>query len=136
MIRKRKTGGSRGAVEHRPTTHDERATRILSVVRRIPRGCVSTYGTVAEQAGLPRCARLVGAVLSQRGEDAPWQRVVNASGRLSFALGSDSYRRQRAYLEEEGVVFRGEKIDLQRFGWPQRDRLDDAVWGAVLQERD
>ncbi len=36
---------------------------ILRAVQAIPAGHVQTYGQVAEAAGLPRRARLVGAVL-------------------------------------------------------------------------
>jgi methylated-DNA-protein-cysteine methyltransferase-like protein len=105
--------------------------RILDAVRRIPRGHVCTYGDVAEVAGLPRRARLVGTVLRQtpatRG--LPWFRVINAGGRISFPAGSDAYRRQRAHLETEGVVFLRGRVDLQRYGWPSRgERLDELLW--------
>jgi methylated-DNA-protein-cysteine methyltransferase related protein len=105
--------------------------RILDAVRRIPRGHVCTYGDVAEVAGLPRRARLVGTVLRQtpaiRG--LPWFRVINAGGRISFPQGSDAYRRQRAHLEGEGVVFLGGRVDLRRYGWPPHgERLDELLW--------
>ena len=59
--------------------------RIHAVVRRIPRGRVATYGQVAELAGLPGQARLVGyAMAALPAESAiPWHRVINAAGRVS-----------------------------------------------------
>jgi methylated-DNA-protein-cysteine methyltransferase-like protein len=105
--------------------------RILAAVRRIPRGKVCTYGDVADVAGLPRRARLVGTVLRQTpaSRDLPWFRVINAGGRISFPAGSDAYLRQRRKLEAEGVVFIGGRIDLKRHGWPPReDRLDELLW--------
>jgi methylated-DNA-protein-cysteine methyltransferase related protein len=105
--------------------------RVLEAVRRIPRGRVSTYGNVAEVAGLPRRARLVGTVLRQTpaGRRLPWFRVINAGGRISFPQGSDAYQRQRAHLEAEGIVFVGQRIDLARYGWPPRDLvLDELLW--------
>ena len=39
-------------------------------------------------------------------EEVPWWRIVRADG--SLAKG----RRQRVLLEEEGVPFRGERVDL------------------------
>ncbi len=105
--------------------------RILAAVRRIPRGKVCTYGDVAEVAGLPRRARLVGTVLRQTpaSRDLPWFRVINASGRISFPAGSDAYLRQRRKLEAEGIVFIGGRIDLKRHGWPPRDeQLDELLW--------
>jgi len=104
---------------------------ILAAVRRIPRGKVCTYGNVAEVAGLPRRARLVGTVLRQTpaGRGLPWYRVINAGGRISFPVGSDAYARQRHKLEAEGVVFVGGRVDLRRYGWPQHEeRLDELLW--------
>src|SRR6185295_17906270 len=104
---------------------------ILAAVRRIPRGRVCTYGNVAEVAGLPRRARLVGTVLRQMpaGRGLPWYRVINAGGRISFPVGSDAYARQRRKLEAEGVVFAGGRVDLRRYGWPARDeQLDELLW--------
>ena len=104
--------------------------RVLAAVRRIPRGKVCTYGNVAEVAGLPRRARLVGTVLRQTsGRGLPWYRVINAGGRISFPTGSDAYQRQRHKLEAEGVVFVGGRVDLRRYGWPSRDQqLDELLW--------
>lgn len=102
-----------------------RRGRILAVVARIPRGRVASYGQVAALAGLPRHAREVGRVLSQLGEGAkvPWQRVVNAAGRVSQRglFGDEGH--QRRVLESEGVVFdhRG-RIDFERFGWDPDER--------------
>jgi len=103
---------------------------ILAAVRRIPRGKVCTYGDVAEVAGLPRRARLVGTVLRQTsGRGLPWYRVINAGGRISFPVGSEAYARQRHKLEAEGVVFAGGRVDLRRYGWPARDeQLDELLW--------
>jgi methylated-DNA-protein-cysteine methyltransferase-like protein len=106
------------------------ADLILSAVRQIPRGKVSSYGQVAALAGLPRRARLVGTVLrthpNMRG--LPWHRVVNSSGRISFPLGSHPYARQRERLEREGVVFVGQRINMKRFGWPPNSDLDEWLW--------
>jgi methylated-DNA-protein-cysteine methyltransferase-like protein len=105
--------------------------RILAAVRRIPRGRVSTYGQVAALAGLPRRARLVGTVLKHApaSRDLPWFRVINSSGRISLPSGSDAYARQKKKLEAEGVIFRGDRVDMKRYGWPRRDQsLDEALW--------
>jgi len=105
---------------------------ILAAVRKIPRGKVCTYGDVAEVAGLPRRARLVGTVLRQTpgSRDLPWFRVINAGGRISFPAGSDAYLRQRRKLEAEGIVFISGRVDLKTYGWPDREeRLDELLWG-------
>ena len=105
------------------------ADLILSMVQKIPRGKVSTYGAVADAAGLPRRARLVGTVLRQTSRRVPWHRVMNASGRISFPEGSEAYLEQRARLEREGVLFIGGRVDLKRYGWPsQLGSLDEYMW--------
>jgi len=96
--------------------------QIYDVVRRIPRGCVSTYGGVARQAGLQGGARQVGYALAALGHDTelPWHRVINAKGSVSPRRGSyGSETLQRILLEAEGVVFsRDGRVDLDFYGWP------------------
>jgi alkylated DNA nucleotide flippase Atl1/3-methyladenine DNA glycosylase AlkD len=95
--------------------------KIYAIIQRVPRGKVVTYGQVAALAGLPKRARLVGTALreAQEGLDLPWQRVINAGGRVSSRGGlgvEEGY--QRHLLEEEGVVFDAHgRTDLERFGW-------------------
>lgn len=104
------------------------AKRIYAQVGRIPRGHVATYGWIAERAGLPRRARLVGQALkgAPPGKRLPWHRVINAQGRISFPRGSQPHARQRRRLEAEGVVFLRGRVNLQRFGW--RLTLDEVLW--------
>jgi methylated-DNA-protein-cysteine methyltransferase-like protein len=130
---KRKKAARAKAASKRPQVVAESdAARIIAAIKKIPRGKVCPYGVVAEVAGLPRRARLVGTVLRQTpaSKAVPWFRVINASGRISFPQGSDSYDRQRKHLEAEGVDFVGGRVDLDRYGWPSRDRLlDELLWG-------
>ena len=103
---------------HRATTSYE---RFYAVVRRIPRGRVSTYGAVARLAGLPGQARQVGYALAalRDGSAVPWHRVVNAKGALSLErAGSSSGVTQRLRLAREGVVVDARsRVSLARFGW-------------------
>jgi methylated-DNA-protein-cysteine methyltransferase-like protein len=92
---------------------------IWTVVRRIPRGRVATYGQVASLAGLPGQARLAGYALHALEDDSvPWHRVINARGEVSPRAEPGWDRLQRLMLEEEGVIFdpRG-RIELERFRW-------------------
>ncbi len=92
---------------------------IWETVRQIPRGKVATYGQVASESGLPGRARMVGYALHALAgmSDVPWHRVINSSGRISFPKGSEAYRRQRRLLRSEGIVFKKDTLDLERFGW-------------------
>ena len=99
--------------------------RIHAVVRRIPRGRVASYGQVAQLAGLASHARLVGYAMAALpdGTSVPWQRVVNAQGRVSPRATPGYDALQRALLEREGVRFDAQRrIDLDRYGWRPRTR--------------
>jgi methylated-DNA-protein-cysteine methyltransferase-like protein len=95
---------------------------IYSVVRQIPAGKVATYGQISRIVG--RCsAQMVGfalaALANQKGAtDVPWQRVINAKGKVSphgFGMGTHI---QRTLLEDEGIVFDLEGVlDFEKFGW-------------------
>jgi methylated-DNA-protein-cysteine methyltransferase-like protein len=108
------------------------AAAILDVVCRIPRGRVTTYGAVAQRAGLPKRARLVGKVLSglANGAAVPWHRVVAAGGRIAFPAGSPSRDEQIRRLGVEGIDAARGRVDMRRHGWgdPAGD-LDRWLWG-------
>ena len=97
-----------------PSTWD----RFYRVIRRIPRGRVATYGQVARLAGLPGHARQVGYALHalRAATTVPWQRVINAAGRISLRPMTGGIS-QRMLLEKEGVVFSGERVSLAAYGW-------------------
>jgi methylated-DNA-protein-cysteine methyltransferase-like protein len=91
--------------------------RVYDIVRQVPRGKVTTYGDVAQLVG-PGCdARVVGYAMAACPDDVPWQRVINAQGKISPRSG-DGPAKQQMRLEAEGIEFdaRG-KIDLNRFRW-------------------
>lgn len=91
------------------------AERVWNWVRKVPKGCVATYGDIGELAGCT--ARQVGTALrrSPPGLRLPWHRILAAGGRI--ALPGDSGLTQRMRLEQEGVGFRGRRVDLARHRW-------------------
>jgi methylated-DNA-protein-cysteine methyltransferase-like protein len=94
--------------------------RIWSVVRRVPRGRVATYGQIAELAGMEGHARQVGYALHHlpARSNVPWHRVVNARGEISPRSAGDSHELQRMLLEAEGVVFDGRgRVELGKVRW-------------------
>lgn len=105
-----------------------RARRILESIAAIPAGRVASYGQVAELAGLPRGARLVGYVLRTSGGDAavPWHRVLRNDGRIAFPAASREYREQERRLRAEDVTVREGRVDMPRYRW-QPD-LDELLW--------
>jgi len=79
----------------------EREFLVLQRIRATPPGFVRTYGDVS-----PGAPRFAGTVLAATTEEVPWWRIVRADG--SLAKGD----RQRLLLEDEGVPFRGRRVDL------------------------
>jgi methylated-DNA-protein-cysteine methyltransferase related protein len=97
----------------------ESTTRIETVLRRIPKGRVSTYGAVASIAGLENGARQVVRVLHALAErdGLPWHRVLRKDGSIALPEGGGR-ELQAALLEEEGVeVDPDGRVDLGRYGW-------------------
>lgn len=93
---------------------------VYRLVAQIPPGKVATYGQIARLLGHPSAARAVGYALHAlpTGSDIPWQRVINAAGRISSRCDRHYEAIQRALLEAEGVRFDPYgTVDLQRFGW-------------------
>ena len=100
------------------------------MVARIPRGRVATYGQVADLAGLPRRARLVGRALGTLPEDSavPWHRVVNAAGKISprgNALGHEDL--QAHLLRREGIRWTGAAISLAKYRWRPGERKKSQI---------
>ena len=92
--------------------------RIYEAVKKIPKGCVATYGKVAEMAGNPRMSRAVGNALHKNPdpEHIPCFRVVNAKGELAgeFAFGGKGA--QAKLLKADGVEVVDGKVDLKKYG--------------------
>lgn len=99
--------------------------QVYDVVRRIPQGQVTSYGRIAQMLGKPHAARAVGYALSalkdkrpDRGDEVPWQRVVNGKGRISIQNRENAAQRQAELLRAEGVVVGKDlRIDLDRYLW-------------------
>jgi methylated-DNA-protein-cysteine methyltransferase-like protein len=101
--------------------------QVYVVVRRIPRGQVTSYGRIAKMLGAPNAARAVGyalrALKDKRDDpaydDVPWQRVINSQGRISIVNREFGAQRQAELLREEGVVVSEDlRINLDVYLWP------------------
>lgn len=93
---------------------------VLSIVGQIPRGRVTTYGTIATLAGWPSHSRMVGRTLryTPDAECLPCHRVVNAAGRTA-----PGWAGQIDLLHAEGVQFKRHNfVDLSKHLWmPEED---------------
>jgi methylated-DNA-protein-cysteine methyltransferase-like protein len=103
--------------------HNAHYQQIWQTVQLIPQGKVACYGQIADLAGLPGRARLVGKALGKvpkagwRGQTVPWFRVINSQGKISFPLGSEYFDKQKHHLQDEQVVVIGSRIKLKDFKW-------------------
>ena len=102
--------------------------RICLVAQQIPPGRVATYGQIAAIAG--GCtARMVGYAMAglPPGSAVPWQRVVNAQGKISERSGS---QQKRQLLEAEDILFVKDKIDLKAYQWrgPGHEEQPRQAW--------
>jgi methylated-DNA-protein-cysteine methyltransferase-like protein len=110
-----------------PPNPAEFNAQVWELVRQIPPGQVTTYGKIAGWIPVPEgmnlkdyqawSARWVGGAMSACPDNVPWQRVINAQGKISLRPGG-GHIRQRQLLEAEGVQFDDrERVDLARYGW-------------------
>ena len=94
---------------------------IWDVVAQIPRGKVTTYGDVAQAAGLPGRARQVGYALRHAPDDLPWFRVLGAGGKIVFPQGSHHYVEQTRRLTSDGVKVERGRVERTALFDPSRD---------------
>ncbi len=111
---------------HYPSPPNQQAyyEQVWQLARQVPYGKVVTYGQIAQLQPPPAgvepqeykafSPRWVGDAMAACPPDVPWQRVINAQGRISVRPGA---QRQRQLLEDEGVVFVNDRVDLKRYQW-------------------
>lgn len=114
-----------------PPNPQEFNQRVWALVRQVPRGKVATYGQIALMLPPPNGvdfesykafgARWVGGAMAACPDDVPWQRVINSQGKISERPGA---QKQRQLLEEEGIIFMKDKVDLKKYGWRGLDEAD------------
>jgi len=98
--------------------------QVWQLVHQVPHGKAVTYGQVAQmllppegidpQAYKAFGPRWVGEAMATCPGNVPWQRVINSQGKISQRPGAE---RQRQLLEEEGIPFVKDKIDLKLYQW-------------------
>ena len=102
--------------------------KIWRTVQLIPLGKVASYGQIADLAGLPGRARLVGKSLAFLPKDrkVPWYRVLRSNGQIAFPVGSEQSQKQTGLLQQENVAVFNNRVKLRHFQW-QPD-LAEMLW--------
>ncbi|MCQ2519653.1 MAG: methylated-DNA--[protein]-cysteine S-methyltransferase [Lachnospiraceae bacterium] len=98
---------------------DSPSKRIYEAVKKIPKGRVATYKTVAALVGDPKMARAVGNALHKNKdpENVPCYRVVNSKGELAGEFAFGGAGAQARLLEADGIKLTDGKVDLSTYGW-------------------
>lgn len=86
------------------------------ILKNIPKGKVTSYGTIAALAGSPRAARQVVQII-HRTDNIPWHRVINSQGEIAIQDPA-GFQEQKMLLKMEGVDsdLHG-KINLNNYQW-------------------
>ncbi len=107
------------ASEQTKTTTLSPMAKIWHIVAMIPQGKVSSYGKIADYAGLPGRARYVSKALKSAPEhlSLPWHRVLNSQGKISFEKNSHAFQQQMELLRMDGVTVNCGKISLSEYEW-------------------
>ena len=99
--------------------------QVYRLVKKIPRGQVTTYGQIAALAGNPRSARAVGWALhglsEKELEKIPWHRVINREGRVSTTCMDHPPQEQALLLKKEKIAVELKSgnhwVDLKKYLW-------------------
>lgn len=85
------------------------------LLKKVPRGKVTTYGELARAIGSPKASRAVGNAMNKNpyAPKVPCHRVVGSDGKMTgFASGIP---KKIQMLRKEGVEVVGGKVDLEKY---------------------
>jgi len=103
-------------------------TNIFDVVRLIPKGRATSYGSIAKYLGAARSSRVVGWAMNQSHsleDKIPAHRVVNRLGLLTGKMHFETPDLMQERLEAEGIKVKKDQIqDWETVFWDPEIELD------------
>jgi methylated-DNA-protein-cysteine methyltransferase-like protein len=96
---------------------------VYQVVREIPRGRVTSYGSIAAALGSVKSSRMVGWAMNAAHGDptVPAHRVVNRNGLLTGKMHFATPTHMQELLENEGIKIKDDQIiDFEKHFWDAR----------------
>lgn len=98
---------------------------VYNLVKKIPKGKVTTYGYIAKQCKMQNLnitPRIVGFILhDNKIPEIPCHRVVTKDGRIAKNYAFGGWRKQRRRLLAEGVQFKDNiHVDLKEHEWKSK----------------
>ena len=94
--------------------------QVNEIIRLIPEGRVTTYGTIAKAVGYPKHSRHVGNALRNYDDDFPAHRVCGSCGYITASCLEEFIGK----LNAEGVEVKGNKIqNFKNIFWNPLEEL-------------
>jgi methylated-DNA-protein-cysteine methyltransferase-like protein len=103
----------------------EFSKQVIAMIQKVPKGKVATYKQIAALAGKPHAVRAIAWILhsSSKAHKLPWQRILNAQGKISFPASSPLHKKQKSLLQKEGIRFSDNgRIDLAKYQWQKKPK--------------
>ena len=100
--------------------------KVYKVVRKVPFGRVTSYGSIASFLGDPRAARVVGWAMnnSHNLKNFPAHRVVNRNGLLTGKNHFKGTNLMKQLLISEGISVKNDQIiNFDDFFWDPSNEL-------------
>jgi methylated-DNA-protein-cysteine methyltransferase-like protein len=101
---------------------------VFAVVRLIPKGRVTNYGSIAKYLGTGLSSRMVGWAMNASHNakpKVPAQRVVNRNGLLTGKFHFKTPTTMQELLEKEGVQVKNDKVvNFKEIFWDPQKELD------------
>ncbi len=95
--------------------------KVYEIVRRIPKGRVTTYGAIARCLGATRSSRLVGYAMNvshHYDPSIPAHRVANRNGLLTGKHHFETPDRMQELLESEGICIKNNQVqNFEKVYW-------------------
>lgn len=108
--------------------HQDFFKNVFEIVKMVPRGRVTSYGSIAKALGTPKSSRMVGWAMnaSHGDKSVPAHRVVNRNGLLTGKMHFASPTEMQERLESEGVLVKNNQVqDFKNLFWDvQKEILD------------
>jgi methylated-DNA-protein-cysteine methyltransferase-like protein len=100
--------------------------QVYELVKLVPKGRVTTYGSIAKALGTAKSSRMVGWAMnaSHKDSNVPAHRVVNRNGLLTGKFHFETPNQMQELLEKEGVkIENNQVVNFKELFWDAQSEL-------------
>lgn len=100
--------------------------QVYELVKLVPKGRVTTYGSIAKALGTAKSSRMVGWAMnaSHKNSNIPAHRVVNRNGLLTGKFHFETPNQMQELLEKEGVkIENNQVVNFKELFWDAQSEL-------------